>query len=80
VPVVVCGLQFLCGLGEKEGAPVGIPAHDAALREDDCASCLRDSTWGVKEGIGWYVRVGQRTLLLPRGGQAGPAQVSTSHS
>jgi hypothetical protein len=40
---LVCRLQFLCGLREEKGAPVGVSAHDALLRQDDCACCFGDS-------------------------------------
>lgn len=43
VAIVVRGLQFLGRLGEQEGAPVGVAAHDAVLREDYGAGGFGDS-------------------------------------
>jgi hypothetical protein len=43
VPVVVCRLQFLGGLGKEEGAPVGDAAHNAVLLEHDSTSGFGDS-------------------------------------
>jgi hypothetical protein len=74
VAVVVGRLQFLRGLGEQEGAPVGVAAHDAALGQDDVACRFGDS--GQRVSTPWVIceRVGVAwpTLSLRRGGQAGP--------
>jgi hypothetical protein len=44
VAILVGGLQLLRGLGEEEGAPVGVAAHDALLRQDNGARSFGDST------------------------------------
>jgi hypothetical protein len=40
---MMCRLQFLCGLGEEERAPVGYAADNAFLLENDLAGRFGDS-------------------------------------
>jgi hypothetical protein len=76
--IVVCRLEFLGGFGKQESAPVGVAAHDALLGENDGACGFGDSVTIVRicapQCIQW--RRWCSTLLLRRGGQAGPANVS----
>jgi hypothetical protein len=84
VSVVVCRLQLLRGLGEEESAPVGHATHDTVSLEYNSAGGFSDSgacqmggfrfarsPWRRERGSGVEGRI---TLLLRRGGQAGPIQ------
>jgi hypothetical protein len=51
-------LKLLRGLGEQEGAPVGVAAHDAALRQDDVACRFGDSRQCVSTSMVSMLTIG----------------------